>query len=287
MAFSRVMPGVRDVEFDYDLPAVYVDAGQTIYGNQLALDSDADYLMRELQPIIVPGEGSVTPDAIRVRIRDGDGNVITSDFVPLLDLIGPSAVPLPLRKGSVMLIDYQNRGAVPASVWFIMKGWKRFFCSDQTIVEPNYTPMYSRYPVPPGMSPEDFEYPFQFNSNGPGDLLRVPLQTDNDADFAWRGLTGDWNTSNNDVDAVGSIGLTFYDTIGVPLSFYPLANPWGSTNCGQFRELILSSGGGRPAPQWPQIIIPRGGAVSVDLSFGAPATVRFSLRGVKLYGGCQ
>jgi len=145
--------------------------------------------------------------------------------------------------------------------------------------------MYRRYSVPLGqrVKLEDYEYYFTFTSTGIGDLLRIPLQTDNDADFLWRGIQGDWNNLNNDVAAVGDVGLCFRDPTGVALSTTGLLNSWASPNCGQFRESILSSGGGRPAPIFPEILIPRGGVVEVDISFGAAQTVRFSLRGMKIY----
>lgn len=292
--FSPVLKGIRDMEFDLDLPAVSVPSGGFARNNQLPVDADADYLVYQIQFAVISVTGTAAlPSDIRVRIRDGDGRLFTSDFVPILDLIGPIVPPWPLRRGSVLLVDYQNISSAAestATVIMLLKGWKRKLCPGDSFELPAapYTPMYRLLDDPAGSDPEDFEYPFTFVFAAAGDIQKVPLQTDNDADFVWKGITGDWNTANNDVAVVGSVGLTFYDTQGLPLSSAQLINPWGSTQCGEFRESVLASGGGRPAPFYPGIFIPRGGIVSVDISAGGPATVRFSLRGTKFYGGsCQ
>jgi hypothetical protein len=294
MAFSPVLKGIRDYEFDLDLPPVAVPAGGAVRGLQLPIDNDSDYLVREIQFVIVAAE-EVTPPApadLRVRIRDGDGRLFTTDFVPILDLTGPLAPPWPLRRGCVLIIDYQNLGGGgegSATVWMIVKGWKRIECpGDPLEIALDYKPMYQRvYDNWAGQDLEDFEYPFRFDSDGVEDRFKLPLQTDNDADFVWWGITGDWNTANNDVAVVNNVGLTFYDVEGLKLVQAPLLNKWSSPNCGLFRESVLASGGGRPAPFYPEIFIPRGGVVQLDISFGAAATVRFSLRGFKVYGRCR
>lgn len=291
MAFSRVLAGIRDVESDLDLPPVTITGAASgsnfSLGNNLPIDADGDFLGRDFQFIVLPGS-TATPDTIRARLRDGDGRQITTDFVPILDLNGPWPLPLPMRRGSVLIVDFQSTDTNPAhsaTIHFIIRNWKRNTCDDKTALSPPYVPMSKRVSVPLGRDFEDYEYPFTFTAAAAGDFLRVPLQTDNDADFLWRGITGDWNTANNDVAAVGSAALRFYDPLGVPLSQTGLSNPWSSPNVGQFRELILPSGGGRPYPVFHEIWIPRGGVVLADISFGAAATVRFSLRGLKLYGG--
>ena len=291
--FSPVLKGIRDMEYDLDLPPVTIPTNGFSRGNELPVDNDADFLVREIQFVVVATTGTpALPSDLRVRIRDGDGRLFTSDFVPILDLTGPLVPAWPLRRGCVLTIDYQNVATAAessATVWLLLKGWKRRLCPDDTFeaVSP-YVPMYKRF-LPPSASNdiEDFEYPFTFTSATINDQLKVPLQTDNDADFLWRGITGDWNTANNDVATVGGVGLTFYDPWGVPLVQAPLMNPWGSMRSGGFRETILGNGGGRPAPFFPEILIPRGGVVQVDLSFGGVEVVRFSLRGMKVYGTCK
>jgi hypothetical protein len=294
--FSPVLRGVRDVEFELDLPPVTIAGGTVggVYsrGNQLPVDADADFLVREIQFVIVGASGSAPlPSDLRVRIKDGDGRLMTSDFVPILDINGPLVPPWPLRRGAVLIIDFLNLQAAAESsttVWMLLKGWKRKLCPDDPLeIASPYTPMYSRYLQPDGVNDlEEFEYPFTFTS-GLGDILKTPLQTDNDADFLWRGITGDWNTANNDVQAVGDVALTFYDVDGVPILQRPLQVPWGSTYAGELRESVIGNGGGRPAPFFPEIFIPRGGVVQLDLSFGSAQTVRFSLRGLKVYGRCN
>lgn len=289
MGFSPVLANLRDIEFSTDLPPVTVTAQTYSRGNQLQIDGDADFLVREIQFVVIQAEGvSIQPSDIRVRIRSGDGRTLITDYMPIVDLNGPVSVPWPLRRGSLVLVDYFNantRGT--QTVWMILKGWKRNPCADPTEAAQPYIPMYRRYVQPKSGDVEDFEYPFTFTAAGAVDLLQQPLRTDNDADFLWSGLTGDWNTANNDVATVGEVAMVFYDTDNVPLTVRGLINPWGSGSAGQFRESTLASGGGRPMGFWPSIFIPRGGIVSVDLSFAAAATVRFSLRGQKVYGVCK
>jgi len=286
--FSRVLPGIRDMENDLDLPQTIVAQGVVSRSNQLTIDNDADFLCREIQ-FVVPAfaVAAPAPSDLRVRIRDGDGRLFTSDFVPILDLNGPLVPPWPLQRASVLLIDFQNLAAAPnqtATVWMVLKGWKRITCADRTDWKSPYTPLYQRYLQPSAdYDVEDFEYPKTIVTTGAVDQLRFPIQTDNDADFYWRGITGDWNTANNDVAVTGNCGITFYDPSGLPMAQAPLIVPWGSLASGPFRELVLASGGGRPAPLYPEVFIPRGGIITADFSFGAAVTLRFSLRGVKVY----
>ena len=298
MGFTPVISGMQDQEWDVDLPTVLVPANSFVMGQILAIDSDADFLCAEIQTVIslvtvdtVPNTGTALPSDIRVRIRDGQGRLFTSDFVPISDLNGPLCPPWPLRRGSVLVIDYQNINQTASeivSVVLLLKGWKRNQCANIAALNPPYTPMYRTYPKPQkGQEFEDFEYPFTFTQASAIDLLKIPLQTDNDADFWWCATSGDWNTANNDVATVGGLAVTFYDAIGLSMIQSPLINPWGSPVAGLFRESVFSSGGGRPAPHWPAIFIPRGGVVLIDMSFGQGGTLRFSLRGKKVYGACQ
>jgi hypothetical protein len=297
MGYSPVIAGMEDYEFDLDLQPVQVASGTFVLGNNLAIDNDADYLVREFQFVVtavtVDGTSSTTTaqaSDIRVRIRDGQGRLFTSDFIPIADLNGPLCPPWPIRRGSNLIIDYQNINTTVAqiqTVWMLLKGWKRNPCPSLNAFTPPYTPMYRQYPKPAvGQELEDFEYPFTFTASGALDLLKIPLQTDNDADFWWCGITGDWNTANNPFAVVGNVGVTFYDAIGLPISGSGLINPWGSTLGALFRESIFSSGGARPTPIYPAIFIPGGGVLLIDISFGQAATLRFSLRGKKVYGKC-
>jgi hypothetical protein len=299
MGFSSVLKGIRDREYDLDLPPVDVPSNSFVIGTPFVMDRDTDYLVREIQFVITevevdegPSVGVALPSDIRVRIRDGRGRLFTSDFIPITDLNGPLCPPWPIPRGSVLIVDYQSISQVAhqtQTVWMLLKGWKRWQCSgDSKELTPAYTPMYRMYPKPLAEQEfEDFEYPFTFTATGAADLLKQPLQTDNDADFWWCGLAGDWNTANNDVAVVGSMGVTFYDAVGLPMMQDHLINPWRSPLGALFRESIFASGGGRPTPIYPAIFIPRGGVVLADVSFGGAATLRFSLRGKKVYGACR
>ena len=294
MCVSPAIAGYEDIQFDLDLPLVTIPAstvqlGSPTNGQQLAMDHDYDFLVRELQfPVFPVSDESFEPTDLRVRIRDAYGRLVTSDFVWAQNLCGALPIIWGLKKSGVLTFDFQNVNADNAiQVQPVLRGWKRRACPGKPAIVSNYIPMYRRYSVPQGQGIilEDFEYYFTFTSTGAGDLLRIPLQTDNDADFLWRGIQGDWNTANNDVAVVGNVGLRFYGPNGVSLSVTGLGNPWNSPNVGQFRESILSSGGGMVAPMYPEILVRAGGVIEVDVSFGAAETVRFSLRGMKIYKG--
>ena len=80
--FSPVLKGLRDLDYDLDLPPVLVPGGAApsggfARGNALPVDSDADFLVRELQfTVTTSAVTQPTPANIRVRIRDGDGRLL-------------------------------------------------------------------------------------------------------------------------------------------------------------------------------------------------------------------
>ena len=292
MAVSPQIAGYEDIEFDLAFPSpngsfLSVPNAGFLPNQQLLLDSDYDYLVREMWFVVQPVTGAnFQPSDLRVRIRDADERLLTSDYIQAQNLSGVLPMIWGLKRGGVLTLDFQNVNATTAiPVQVVLKGWKRKACPGQVALPGNYVPMYKRYalPVNKGIELEDFEYPFTLTSAGAQDLLKLPLQTNNDADFLWRGISGDWNTANNAVATVGSIAVTFYDPTGVPLSLYPLINPWGSMLAGQFRELVFANGGGAPAPHYPEIEIKRGGIIQMDISFGGAGTLRFSLRGLKVH----
>ena len=301
MCVSPSIAGYQDIESAVSLPtgdvlgrlnavsvaAASVQLGSTTNGQTITLDGDYDFLVREMQFCVFPvADEAFEPTDLRVRIRDAFGWLVTSDFVYCQNLCGVLPMIWGLKRNGVITFDFQNVNATDAiNVQVVLKGWKRQACPGKPAIVSPYVPMYKRYFVPPGSGMElaDFEYYVTFTATGAGDLLRVPIRTDEDADFLWRGLQGDWNTATNDVAVVGNVGLRFYDSTSVPLSVTGTTNPWNSSNVGQFRESLLSSGGGNVAPMYPEILIPKGGTAEVDLSFGAAATVRLSLRGLKVY----
>jgi len=307
VGFSPQLPGYCDAEFDNTVPQIQgtsilvshggvIQLGQQNSNQRLSVSSDADEIVREIQIVALPpltAGAAVNPSDLRVRLRDGDGRLITSDFVYAVDLSTALCPGLSLRRGTILLVDLVNENAtIDLNVQLIFKTAKRTACetTDQPLIAP-YCPMYRRFSKPqPGEEFHDCEFPFTFVSTGASDLVRVPLLVDNDADFLWRGLTGDLNVPTNTVSPVGNVALTFYDPNGTALVKVPIGGiqtPWNSQLAGMFRECLLSNGGGRPAPQYPEIRIPAGGGLDADISFGAAATLRFSLRGVKVYQECR
>jgi hypothetical protein len=297
MCVSPSIAGYQDLEFDISLPAatsqnaptgIAVAAASFSVGNTLQLDNDYDYLIREMWFVVLPSTGlTYQPSDLRVRIRDTEARLVTSDYVQAQNLCGPLPIIWGLKRGGVVTFDFYNTNSANAmNVVVILKGWKRQACPGVPAFKSNYAPMFSRYadPIDKTVRLEDYEYYFTFTATGASDLLRLPLQTDNDADFLWRGVQGDWSTANNDVSVLSNAALTFY--IGNNyLNQAPNTVPWGSANAGEMREVLLSNGGGAPMPIYPEIRIPRGGIAQLDVSFAGAATVRLSLRGLKVYTG--
>ena len=324
----KQLPGYCDVDFDYAMGNegdffFTVTLGPSGSGTEFALkqpcniNTDADYLAREMyiSPIAgsaVGDSGAINPQDLKVRIRDGDGNAITSDWITANDLNGPlGPCALPFRKGGNVTIDLWNQGDGTLVVAAGFKGWKRFPCSEQQGQIPPFIPQRHRFCKEwAGVSFEEYEYFFEF-SNGsnvlyppwatnlqplaPGQIFaKIALPTDNDADFLWRGTTGMIMSSAGPIAQVPDAWyILFYDHDQIPLANtvpHPGILP---TPSGPSADMVISSGGGRMAPHWPEIFIPRGKPVLVDILLQTPATglssVQFSLRGFKVYdeGKCQ
>jgi hypothetical protein len=294
---TPLVAGVTDIEWDLNIGPLVIPAASTVLGTstngqQLQLDGDYDYIIREFQFVDPqPSVADVNPQDWRVRIRDADGRMLTSDFVYALDLNGPLAIPWPQRRGGVITFDFMNQNATNElnQIQVVLRGIKRAPCPGQQATKSDYIPL--RYRLGPAAKDalkgaafelEDFEYFFTFSSTGATNLYKLPLQTDNDADFLWRGLAGPWNLPG--ASQVGNVALCFYDPNGTRLGQFPFQPAWQNTPvAGTLRECVLSNGGGGPSPVWPEIYIPRGGAPQVDISFAEAETVSFSLRGQKIY----
>jgi hypothetical protein len=296
MAVTPLVADVTDIEWDLNIGPFVIPAASTVLGTstngqQLQLDGDYDYIVREFQFVDPqPAEADINPQDWRVRIRDADGRMFTSDFTYAVDLNGPLPLPWPLRRGGVVTFDFMNVNASNFlnQAMVVLKGTKRAPCPGQAATKSDYIPL--RYRAGPaaiaafkgGGELEDFEYFFSFTSAGATNLYKQPLQTDNDADFLWRGITGPWNLPG--ASQVGNVALCFYDPNGTRLGQYPFQPAWQNVPvAGTLRECVLSNGGGGPNPLWPEVYIPRGGTPLVDISLGAAETVSFSLRGQKLY----
>ena len=305
--FTPQLPGWCDVEFDFDPITVTIAPGIQSLKNQLQVDNDADYLAREIfaQPI-VGTTGTLNPQDLKFRLVDGDGQFITSDWVTLNDINGPvGPAVLPFRKGSQPYVDIWNQSASSTAVVIIgFKGWKRVKCDTKQGDIPEFRPQSRRFCKPwhPAIWFEEYEYFFEFVN---GTLATAPpwavnlqpqtpnnvfqqfaLRTDDDASFLWRGCSGMIMSKGGPAPIPGEWFLTFYDNAIVPLARQIPRVGLMPNIAGPGAEMVLSNGGGRMAPHWPEIYIPRGAVVSVDNALLTPATVsvQFSLRGVKVYG---
>ena len=296
--FSPQVPGFRDEEIDLNLPAVTLVGTDTVsLSNALEIDADTDYFVRELRFTILPTTtAAIQPSDVRVRIRDGDGHMFTNDFCYANDLTGPLCPPWPIRAGAVLLIDYQNECAnadTSIVVSLVLKGYKRRQCSN--VAQPTdsgYKPMRYQYPPPiDGEEYRDFTYPQRYDNidaGGAAQLIKFPIQMDNDADFILRGVCGTWFTNKATYANTANISLTLYDANNLPWNALDVPEPWGGV-FGEVRELVLTNGG-RIAPMFPEMRIPRGSVILVDVTFGDIVQIfRFGLRGVKAYnkGECK
>lgn len=304
------VPGCCDVDFDFDPLNVTLNPGQTSYKNPLVVDDDADYLAREIFIAPIAGSttgesGAINPQDLKIRITDGDGNFITSDWITANDLCQPvGAAPLPLRKGTTVFVDLWNQGDGTLIVQMGFKGFKRFACNNTQGPIPPYYPERARYCNEwPGTRFEEWEYIFEFVNGAnafsppwaqnlqpysPNQVFAlVPLATDKDADFLWRGITGMIMSNGGPVSIVQQMWLTFYDHNTVPMA--KAVPRLGSVPAlpGPGAELVLSNGGGRMNPVFPEILVPRGATPQVDIAIACTTSVQFSLRGFKVYTGAD
>lgn len=297
--FSPQMPNFRDEEIDLALDPVTLTGTNTqVLNNVLAFDSDADYFIRELQFIVLPTTSApIEASDIRVRIKDGDGHLFTNDFCYAQDLCGPLCPPWPIRAGATLIVDFQNECQTTDTViviQLVLKGYKRRACSNVAVpLLGDYIPMRRQYPpAAEGEEYRDFCYPQRFDNIDeaptPSNLLKFPIQMDNDADFILRGVCGQWQTTKDSFPTTGDVALTLYDANSTPWNDRFLPESWGG-NYGQVRELSLTNGG-RITPLFPEVRVRRGSVIQVDISFGTVITIfRFGLRGVKAYnkGDCK
>lgn len=301
------LPGWCDVEFDFNPLTLTLAPGQQFLKNELLVDGDADYLDREIVALPIAGTtGTLNPQDLKIRLTDGDAQFITSDWVTLNDINGPvGPAVLPFRKGSKPYFDIWNQSATSTAVVVVgFKGWKRVKCDAKQADLPKFVPQSERFckPWAPGIRFEEYEYFFEFVN---GTLATAPpwcvnlqpqtpnqqfnqfaLRTDDDASFLWRGTSGMIMSLGGGVAIPGNWFLRFYDNALVPLARQiPRPNLMPSLT-GPGAELVLSNGGGRMSPHFPEVYIPRGAVVSVDIALLAAITqsVQLSVRGVKVYG---
>jgi hypothetical protein len=111
----------------------------------------------------------------------------------------------------------------------------------------------------------DFTYPYDVILTANQFLPNQSVSTTNDADFAWRALII--------AVATGSFNVRFADSQG-----YYLSN-------GVIASANLQGDAASPYPIFPEIIIPAGGRIGIDIQDTSDAgnTIELLCRGVKRY----
>ena len=123
-----------------------------------------------------------------------------------------------------------------------------------------YRPQFVYAPTPPGFVDEEFEYYFDTN-NTPGLATpatgqlsaKITLQIQNDAEFIWRAFQISGNT--------GPLCVRFYDPQGYELAAVTVENDVSDSAYLQGNAPI----GRLPVPFEPEIVIPKGGFLQIDL----------------------
>jgi hypothetical protein len=111
----------------------------------------------------------------------------------------------------------------------------------------------------------DFTYPYDVVLTGNQFLRDQSISTTNDADFAWRAIVI--------ASMTGSFNIRFADSQG-----YYLSN-------GLIASANLLGDAASPFPVFPEILIPAGGRIAIDIqdTSGGTNTIQLLCRGVKRY----
>lgn len=137
----------------------------------------------------------------------------------------------------------------------------------ETLINPFAPPAYNGLnpAAPDGYVDVDFEYVFDIVLTGNENLPNQSQPTVNDSDFAWRAVI--INT------ATGTFSVRFSDSQGYQLSQGYILN--GN----------LQGDASSPYPIFPEIIIPAGGKIGIDLidTSGGTNTIEIGFRGVRRY----
>jgi hypothetical protein len=118
---------------------------------------------------------------------------------------------------------------------------------------------------PLGYVDVDFTYPYDVTLTALQFLRDQSISTTNDADFAWRGIVSAF--------ATGSFNVRFADSQG----FY-LSN-------GMIASANLTADAASPYPVFPEILIPAGGRIGIDIqdTSNAQNVIELLMRGVKRF----
>jgi hypothetical protein len=119
--------------------------------------------------------------------------------------------------------------------------------------------------APEGYIDVDFSYVFDVTLTALQVLLNQVTPTTNDADFVWRAMIIAFST--------GAFNVRFYDSQG-----YALSN-------GLVTSANIVGDASSPYPLWPELIIPAGGKIGIDLQdiSGNTNVIEIVFRGVKRY----
>lgn len=111
----------------------------------------------------------------------------------------------------------------------------------------------------------DFTYPYDVTLTADQFLRDQTISTTNDADFAWRALVIAFST--------GAFNVRFADSQG-----YYLSN-------GMIVSANLQGDAASPYPVFPEILIPAGGRIGIDIqdTSGNTNVIELLCRGVKRY----
>jgi hypothetical protein len=112
---------------------------------------------------------------------------------------------------------------------------------------------------------QDFTYPYDVTLTADQFLRDQSISTTNDADFAWRAVVLALFT--------GSFNVRFADSQG----YY-----WSN---GMIASANLQGDAASPYPVFPEILIPAGGRIGIDIqdTSGNTNTIELQCRGVKRY----
>lgn len=135
------------------------------------------------------------------------------------------------------------------------------------LVNPYAAPSYNGIndASPEGSIDVDFTYPYDVVLTASQFLRDQSIPTTNDADFVWRALVIGFST--------GTFNIRFADSQGTYL-----AN-------GMIASSNISGDASSPYPIFPEILIPAGGRIAVDIqdTSGSGNTIQILCRGVKRF----
>lgn len=272
---------------DYVFLLGNVAAGQVLNPLQLPTDTDAPFVLRGIGGYSITGLGTseettaALPSMLLFRYADADSNWLQTGRTPGMLNMPTPADYIPLRKHmtyparAVVQMQFENATATPlVNAVVIFRGVKLF--PGDRLTAPVYAPTY-----PECYSPVTYQYATTFNlAAGSAPQLNLPVNVNDDADFAWRAteLDADPATANSQVTCLEA---RIRD---------PLGKAYASYGMGQAAWLraqyLFGVSANRPGLWYPEIYIGRGQSIFYDLqntNTANPATGQFSMDGSKIF----